>query len=65
MLGGYHNREEYKTERLWGHNHPQPPISTPNHPNHPNQIPRAVKKVQPVLGGFNKEEYKTERLWGH
>lgn len=24
---------------------------------------RAVKKVQPVLGGFVKDDYKTERLW--
>ena len=24
---------------------------------------RAIKKVQPVLGGFNKEKYRTERLW--
>lgn len=24
---------------------------------------RAVKKVQPVLGGFNKDSYKTDRLW--
>eukprot|EP00887_Chlorella_sp_A99_P007435 scaffold2.g7435.t1 len=24
---------------------------------------RAVKKVQPVLGGFDPERYKTERLW--
>lgn len=24
---------------------------------------RAVKKVQPVLGGFDKSKYQTERLW--
>eukprot|EP00878_Enallax_costatus_P023740 GHUV01025278.1.p1 GENE.GHUV01025278.1~~GHUV01025278.1.p1 ORF type:complete len:552 (+),score=140.91 GHUV01025278.1:456-2111(+) len=24
---------------------------------------RALKKVQPILGGFNKEDYVTERLW--
>lgn len=24
---------------------------------------RAVKKVQPVLGGFKKEDYVTERQW--
>lgn len=24
---------------------------------------RAVKKVQPVLGGFDKDSYKTDRLW--
>lgn len=24
---------------------------------------RAIKKVQPVLGGFNKDDYVTERLW--
>ena len=24
---------------------------------------RAVKKVQPVLGGFDKDNYKTDRLW--
>lgn len=24
---------------------------------------RAIKKVQPVLGGFDKEKYKTERVW--
>ncbi len=24
---------------------------------------RAVKKVQPVLGGFDKDGYKTDRLW--
>jgi prolyl oligopeptidase PreP (S9A serine peptidase family) len=24
---------------------------------------RAVKKVQPVLGGFSKDSYKTDRLW--
>lgn len=24
---------------------------------------RAVKKVQPVLGGFDKAKYVTERLW--
>ncbi|KAF6261715.1 prolyl oligopeptidase [Scenedesmus sp. NREL 46B-D3] len=24
---------------------------------------RALKKVQPILGGFNKEEYVTQRLW--
>ena len=26
-------------------------------------LPRSVKKVQPVLGGFKKEEYETKRLW--
>lgn len=24
---------------------------------------RAVKKVQPVLGGFDKDSYRTDRLW--
>jgi hypothetical protein len=24
---------------------------------------RALKKVQPILGGFNKEDYATQRLW--
>lgn len=24
---------------------------------------RAVKKVQPVLGGFDKDSYSTDRLW--
>ncbi|WIA19863.1 hypothetical protein OEZ85_005766 [Tetradesmus obliquus] len=24
---------------------------------------RALKKVQPILGGFNKEDYTTQRLW--
>jgi len=24
---------------------------------------RAVKKVQPVLGGFNRDDYVTERQW--
>ena len=26
-------------------------------------IYRAVKKVQPVLGGFSRDTYKTDRLW--
>jgi hypothetical protein len=24
---------------------------------------RALKKVQPILGGFNREDYATQRLW--
>ena len=31
-------------------------------PPHPHRC-RAVKKVQPVLGGFDSSRYATERLW--
>ena len=40
-------------------------LATPNSTIDYNMVSskRAVKKVQPVLGGFNKEDYITERQW--
>ena len=40
-------------------------LATPNSTIDYNMVSgnRAVKKVQPVLGGFKKEDYVTERQW--
>ena len=39
---------------------PHPPTQQPHPRTHPRS---AVKKVQPVLGGFDSAKYTTERLW--